>query len=154
MSQPGVRHPETQEIPAHEALALLRSVPVGRLAVVVDGSPDIFPVNHVVDHGTIVFRTAAGTKLSAAHGRPVAFEVDGYDASKGQAWSVVVHGVGRVVYEAEEAIEVLKLPIFPWQSGAKPQIVRVTPSLITGRRFRVLGGVRDDPHASPASSPA
>ncbi|HEV7196501.1 MAG TPA: pyridoxamine 5'-phosphate oxidase family protein [Pedococcus sp.] len=143
MSQHGAALPATQEIETHEALALLRSVPVGRLAVVVDGAPDIFPVNHVVDQGTVVFRTAAGTKLSAAHGRPVAFEVDGYDASKGEAWSVVVHGVGRVVYEAEEAIEALKLPIFPWQSGAKPQIVRLIPSTITGRRFTVLGGVRD-----------
>jgi hypothetical protein len=151
MSQSPVPHPATHEIETREALALLRSVPVGRLAVVVDGAPDIFPVNHVVDHGTIVFRTAAGTKLSAAHARPVAFEVDGYDASEGEAWSVVVHGVGRVVYEAEEAIEALKLPIFPWQGGAKPQILRVTPSTITGRRFKVLGGFRDGTAASPPS---
>lgn len=113
--------------------------------MVVDGIPDIFPVNHVVDHGTIVFRTAAGTKLSATHARPVAYEVDGYDAAKGEAWSVVAHGVGRVVYEAEEAIEALGLPIFPWQAGPKPQVVRLTPSTITGRRFRVTGGFRNEP---------
>ena len=41
---------------------LLRSAAVGRLAVVVDGLPDIFPVNHPVDHGTILFRTAQGTQ--------------------------------------------------------------------------------------------
>lgn len=128
----------------HEALALLRSVPVGRLAVVVDGRPDIFPVNHFVDHGTVLFRTAAGTKLAAAHGRPVAFEVDGYDSSRSQAWSVVVHGFGRVVYDAEEAIQALSLPIFPWQSGSKPQVVRLVPTTITGRRFTVVGGYRDD----------
>lgn len=110
----------------------------------VDGAPDIFPVNHVVDHGTIVFRTAAGTKLSASHGRQVAFEVDGYDAVNGEAWSVVVHGVGHVVYESDEAISALSLPIFPWQPGAKPQFVRLTPSTITARRFTVLGGTRDD----------
>jgi hypothetical protein len=115
------------------------------LAVVVDGIPDIFPVNHVVDHGTIVFRTAAGTKLSAAHGKPVAYEVDGYDTGKGEAWSVVVHGVGRVVYEADEAIKALGLPIFPWQAGPKPQVVRLTPSTITGRRFKVTGGFRNEP---------
>ncbi|NYG05662.1 nitroimidazol reductase NimA-like FMN-containing flavoprotein (pyridoxamine 5'-phosphate oxidase superfamily) [Phycicoccus badiiscoriae] len=121
---------------------MLRSVPVGRLAVIVDGGPDIFPVNHMVDHGTIVFRTAEGTKFSAAHGHPVAFEVDGYDAANGQAWSVVAHGVARLVNDADEAIEALSLPIFPWQAGAKPQIVRVVPSTITGRRFTVLGGFR------------
>lgn len=121
---------------------MLRSVPVGRLAVIVDGAPDIFPVNHLVDHGTILFRTAEGTKLSAAHGHPVAFEVDGYDASKGEAWSVVAHGVGRLVNDADEAIEALSLPIFPWHAGAKPQVVRVVPSTITGRRFSVVGGFR------------
>src|SRR4028118_1332365 len=46
--------------------AMLRTVDVGRLAVVVDGAPDIFPVNFVVDHGTVVFRPAPGTKLGAA----------------------------------------------------------------------------------------
>ncbi|HEV7147980.1 MAG TPA: pyridoxamine 5'-phosphate oxidase family protein [Pedococcus sp.] len=134
---------ETRQIEIHEALALLRSVPVGRLAVVVDDAPDIFPVNHMVDQGTIVFRTAAGTKLSAADGRQVAFEVDGYDVAAGEAWSVVAHGIGRVVYDTDEAIEALGLPIFPWQSGAKPQVVRLTPVTITGRRFRVSGGFRD-----------
>ena len=53
---------------------------VGRLAISVAGRPDVFPVNFVVDHGTVVFRTAEGTKFAAgALGRPVAFEVDGYD---------------------------------------------------------------------------
>ena len=68
-----------EELPTHESLALLRESPVGRLAVVVEGRPDIFPVNHVVDHGTVVFRTARGSKFWGAAGLPVAFEVDGYD---------------------------------------------------------------------------
>ena len=144
----------TRAIPPHEALALLRQSPVGRLAVVVRGKPDIFPVNHLVHHGNIVFRTAAGTKLTAAHGRPVAFEVDGYDVSRGEAWSVVVHGTGRFVYERDEAIEALQLPIFPWHGGAKPEIIKVIPDEITGRRFPVTGGVRapDLDHPAPMQS--
>jgi nitroimidazol reductase NimA-like FMN-containing flavoprotein (pyridoxamine 5'-phosphate oxidase superfamily) len=134
----------TRAIPPHEALALLRQSPVGRLAVVVQGKPDIFPVNHLVDHGTVVFRTAPGTKMSAAQGRPVAFEVDGYDVSRGEAWSVVVHGVGRLISDTDEAIEALQLPIFPWEGGVKPEVVRITPREITGRRFRVAGGARSD----------
>lgn len=134
----------TEEMPAHEALALLRQAPVGRLAVVVKGKPDIFPVNHLVRHGNILFRTAPGTKMHAAHGHPVAFEVDGYDVSSGEAWSVVVHGVGRLVSETDEAIEALQLPLFPWHGGAKPEIIKVIPDEITGRRFAVVGGVRSD----------
>jgi hypothetical protein len=143
---------ETHAIPPAEALALLRQSPVGRLAVVVNGKPDIFPVNHLVDRGTVVFRTAPGTKMTAAHGHPVAFEVDGYDVSRGEAWSVVVHGTGRLVSETDEAIEALQLPLFPWQGGPKPEIIRVTPSEITGRRFPVAGGVRSDDIPTQSSS--
>src|SRR4051794_39359108 len=46
--------------------ALLRAADIGRLAVVVGDRPEIFPVNFVVDHGTVVIRTAPGTKLAAA----------------------------------------------------------------------------------------
>src|SRR5580765_2746500 len=50
----------------HESWHLLKSVALGRLAVSVAGYPDIFPVNFVVDHGSVVFRTGEGTKLAAA----------------------------------------------------------------------------------------
>ena len=129
-----------RELASNEALALLRQSPVGRLAVVVDGQPDIFPVNHVVDHGTVVFRTAHGTKLRGAAGQPVAYEVDGYDVATGEAWSVVVHGKGQVLHMTDEMLDALQLPIYPWQSGSKPQFVRIVPYEITGRRFPVTGG--------------
>src|SRR6476619_2758028 len=47
-----------EHLSVSESWSLVRSAPVGRLAVVVDGRPEIFPLNHVVDHGTLVFRTA------------------------------------------------------------------------------------------------
>ena len=73
---------------------------------------------------------------------PVAFEVDGYDASSGHAWSVVVHGKGEVVIRLHDVLEALQLPLFPWQSGSKPEFVRIVPHEITGRRFAVSGGYR------------
>jgi len=118
---------------------LLRQGTVGRLAVVVDGEPDIFPVNYVVDHGTIVFRTDAGRKLSAAARRPVAFEVEGVDAGQGIAWSVVVHGVGSEIRDMDEVIEAMDLPLRPLQAGGKARYVRITASAVTGRRIRVEG---------------
>ena len=45
---------------------LLRDAEVGRLAVVIGDHTDIFPINHIVDHGTLVFRSAEGTKLRPA----------------------------------------------------------------------------------------
>src|SRR5688500_8446660 len=69
--------------------ALLRTTSVGRLAVCVNNQPDIFPINFAVDHGTVVFRSGAGTKMSAALSESlVALEADGLDADTAEAWSV------------------------------------------------------------------
>ncbi len=134
-------HPETETLDAHACLELLRSTPFGRLAVVVDDKPQVFPVNHVVDHGGIAFRTAAGTKLAGATGRDVAYEIDGYDLQEGMAWSVVVHGVAREARAIDEVVDGLALPIFPWASGTpKPHVVRIEPEQISGRRFHIGGG--------------
>ena len=119
---------------------LLRQSTFGRLAVVVDGEPDIFPVNYVVDHGTIVFRTDTGRKLSAAAGRPVAFEVDAYEPRYAVAWSVVVRGVGAEIREMDEVIEAMDLPIAPWQEGRKARFIRIRPSVVSGRRVHVSPG--------------
>lgn len=135
----------TVELPTSECWALARSVPIGRIAVVVDGRPDIFPVNHVVDHGTIVVRTGAGTKLTAADRHHVAFEIDGYDAERAEAWSVVIKGVAKSAAQLHDVIDALQLPVVPWQSGPKPNFLRIEPDTITGRRIHVSGGYSATP---------
>ncbi|MBB2892739.1 pyridoxamine 5'-phosphate oxidase family protein [Flexivirga oryzae] len=128
---------DTVELPTDECWELTRSVRVGRLAVIVDGKPDIFPVNHLVDDETIVIRTGSGTKHSAADRQPVAFEVDGYDLQHAVAWSVVIKGTARSIERVHELVEALQLPVFPWQHGAKPRFLRIEPQTITGRRITV-----------------
>ena len=82
--------------------------------------PDIFPINYVVDRGTVVFRTAEGTKLAAAVlGRGVAFEVDGFDDAAGEAWSVVIKGHAVEIERMHELFDALDLPLFPWHAGAE-----------------------------------
>jgi uncharacterized protein len=118
--------------------ALLRTTSVGRLAVWVDDHPDIFPLNYAVDHGTVVFRSAAGTKVSAAlSDAPVALEADGYDAETSEAWSVVLRGNAERIGTSQELIETLDLPLFPWQAGDKGQFIRIVPASTSGRRFRI-----------------
>lgn len=112
------------------------------MAVIYDGAPEIFPVNYAVDHGTVVIRTAGGTKHEAARKRRVAFEVDGYDLDAGEAWSVVLKGRAVEVHDVDEAIEVMSLPLLPWARGSKPHLLRVVPDSVTGRRFPVVGGAR------------
>ena len=122
-----------------ECWALLRDVEVGRLAVAVAGHPDIFPVNYLVDHATLVFRTAEGSKLAAvATSATVAFEVDGYDLAKGLAWSVVVKGQAREIKTLHDVVESVAFPLFPWQVGPKQRYVRIVPDEISGRRFSVV----------------
>ena len=117
---------------------LLAREEVGRLAVAVAGQPDIFPLNFAVVDGTIVFRTAEGTKLLAvAIGPAVAFEVDGYDPLEGTAWSVVVKGVAEEVPTYEQ-LEDLAFPVFPWSATTKGRFVRIRPTEVTGRRFTVV----------------
>ena len=123
----------------HECWALLRTTSVGRLAVSVEGHPDIFPLNYVVDHGTVVFRSAAGTKVSAAlSDTPVALEADGYDPETGEAWSVVIKGIAEEIQQVEDLLETVALPLFPWQAGEKGRFIRVVPSAMSGRRFVVV----------------
>ena len=118
---------------------LLRREVVGRLAVAVANTPDIFPINYIVDEDSIVFRSAPGTKLAAAVlGRSVALEIDGYDVVDTTAWSVVVKGVARRIESMKEYIEADDLPLFPWHTAPKPEIVRIEPEIVTGRRFHAV----------------
>jgi len=52
-------------LPERECWDLLEGVTLGRLVTSVDGRPEIFPVNYVVQPRTILLRTAEGTKLAA-----------------------------------------------------------------------------------------
>lgn len=127
-----------EELPAETCWELMRSTTVGRLAVIIEDHPDIFPLNYVVDEGTVVFRTAAGTKLAGAiGGTPVALEVDGYDARTEQAWSVVLRGRAEHIRQPRLLEQVDTLPLFPWQQGMKENFVRIHRINLSGRRFKV-----------------
>ncbi|MET0764616.1 MAG: pyridoxamine 5'-phosphate oxidase family protein [Blastococcus sp.] len=120
-----------------ECWALLRATSVGRLAVWVDDHPDIFPLNYAVDHGTVVFRSSAGTKVSAAlSDSPVALEADGYEAETAQVWSVVIRGNAEEI-RGQDLIGTLDLPLFPWQAGDKGRFIRIVPVTTSGRRFTI-----------------
>lgn len=119
--------------------SLMRTTTVGRLAVVVDDHPDIFPINYAVDRGTAVFRTGEGSKVAGAlSGASVALEADGYDPQTGRAWSVVIKGRARTISEVEDLMDTVDLPLFPWQGGEKDRFIRITPGEVTGRRFAVV----------------
>ena len=125
------------ELTERECWERLRSEAYGRLAVIGPEGPAIYPINSVVDHGSIVFRTAEGGKLEAIRTDPrVSFEVDGWDVADDVAWSVVVTGHAREIVRPLEGADVTELGVTPWQAGPKPSYIRIDPSSITGRTFR------------------
>lgn len=123
-------------IPRDECMTLLRSHYLGRIGMSIAGRPLILPVNYVVDDGSIVFRTAQGTKFDAAvRGEFVAFEVDEADPTYEDGWSVLVTGVAEEIIGTAEREAAASLPLRPWAPGAKPHFLRITPVTISGRRI-------------------
>ena len=119
-----------------ECRALLATGAVGRVGVTIAGLPAIFPVNYGFVDGSILFRTAAGSKLAAAsRGEVVAFEVDDYDRADRSGWSVLVIGTAEVVHDLETTFRVLDGAIEPWAGGIRTSIVRIQPDLVSGRRI-------------------
>lgn len=128
--------PETLD--PSECWSLLRTTPVGRLAVGEAGDIDIFPINFTVDGGTIVFRTAPGTKLTRLRSSTaVTFEADEVDADRHVAWSVVIKGSAHQIRLAEELDGTTALPLYPYEKSTKGVFVRIEPAAITGRRFAI-----------------
>ena len=122
-------------LPEHECWDLMSGVALGRLVTSVDGLPEIFPVNFVVQHKSILFRTSEGTKLvSTAINNRVLFEVDEHNVAEG--WSVIVKGRARSLRTDEQIQEAERAQLLPWLSSEKTHYVRVLPDAVTGRRFR------------------
>lgn len=128
--------PEVEILDIEQCWKLLSGAQVGRLAVTVDGRPDIFPVNYKVDEKTLLFRTGEGTKLSAINNDAwVAFEADMVEQGTGVAWSVVVKGTIRAVPSKGPALNSTERFLFPWQGVGRSHLVRISPESVTGRRF-------------------
>lgn len=132
------------ELSERECWEHVRAEPYGRLAVIRPDGPAIYPINAVVDHATIVFRTTEGSKVDAIRADPrVAFEVDGWDPADGIAWSVGITGLAHELVSALEGASAVELDVTPWQAGPKPIFVRITPNSVSGQRFRRIDR-RDD----------
>lgn len=120
-----------------ECLALLASGDVGRVGVVVDGQPFVFPVNYVFEGNSIVVRTGFGTMLRGASLGQVAFEIDSFDTEERTGWSVMVQGIGHDVTDALDVTSehLQRVEVLPWAPGPKPRLLRIDARTVTGRRF-------------------
>lgn len=117
-----------------ECLRLLAENSFGRLAYVARrGTPDIVPVNYVLDGADILIRSGPGPKLQAAErGDLVAFEVDQVDDLGQHGWSVIVHGAAtRVSLSGQQNLVNWQ----PWANGPRGQVIRIRAHRISGRRL-------------------
>jgi len=124
-----------------ECLELLAGRGLGRVSVSIGALPAILPVNYALWDDSVVFRTAPGTKLSAAlMGSVVGFEVDDAVDDLSGGWSVLVVGHATEIRDVATLERVRQLPLRTWAAGERDHFVRIPTKHISGRAF---GQLRD-----------
>ncbi|MBO2446110.1 pyridoxamine 5'-phosphate oxidase family protein [Actinomadura barringtoniae] len=87
-----------------ECLALMRSVPVGRIVFTERALPAVQPVGFALDddgggHCVVIQATPESRLAAATRDSIVAFQTDAFDAADGTGWSVTVIGWARAVHD-------------------------------------------------------
>ena len=125
-----------RELDHVEAVELLETSGIGRIAFCTESGPEIYPVNYSVDNHAIYFRTSPHSQLGTAiDGTHVAFEIDHLNWASRQGWSVVVKGRAEVVDDPAEVARIRELrhEPQPWASGMRRLYVRIPVKEISGR---------------------
>jgi len=132
--------PELEELIRSECLNLLATESVGRVGLLVDGRPEILPVNFAIDGDTILFRTAHDTVLNQASMSVVAFEVDHLDPESHSGWSVLLQGLAYDIGDTIDATSerLRQLSLMTWAPDRRQRWFQIRPDKITGRRLRLL----------------
>ena len=125
-----------------QAMRLLRSVSMGRIAFTYRAMPAIRPVNHMVDEaGRIVIRSHEGasivTAADAKRGTVVSYEADQIDTEARAGWTVVVTGLARIVDEPGQAAA-YRRQLHPWVTGQIDYIISIEPTIVTA--FELIRG--------------
>lgn len=127
---------EARELSRTECLALLPSVPFGRLVFTEGALPAVLPVNFLLDSAGIIIRTAPGSSVARlTDGTIVALQADDVDTTRRSGWSVTVVGQARTVRDPVELARLEALPLAPWVAGDRSAIVVVEVGIVTGRRI-------------------
>jgi|SRR5665213_2513701 len=126
-----------EELSRQECLDFLAENAVGRIGIVHDGRPSVFPINYRLvefeDRPCLVMRTRPGNVIDNAD-TDVAFEIDGIDLYHQRGWSVLVHGVLRQV-EADRELLAVHFDSDTWIAEGRTTWLILEPEVITGRRL-------------------
>ena len=126
-----------EELPLDKCLQLLRQSSVGRIAIVVDGSPLVLPVNYRLSEPPgrtwIALRTRPGNVVTQASPM-VALEIDSIDPVHQEGWSVLVRGTLHNV-DVDAAAFRERFDPEPWLAADRDAWLVIEPFAITGRRL-------------------
>jgi uncharacterized protein len=127
-----------EELSYEDCMARLARKRLGRLVLVLDHQPEVFPVNYGLDDNAVVFRTRPGTRLMAAHQARVAFHVDHHDEATRSGWSVLVQGMAEDVTDRTDDLATQRtraVYVDSWVPGHASRILRIIPARVTGRQI-------------------
>jgi|SRR6185437_10249336 len=132
-----------------ECMRLIGQVSLGRIVYTRQALPAVELVNFALDGGDIIIRTDSSGKLAAAtRGAVVAFEADSVDAGDHTGWSVTIVGYSQAVTDGEEIRHLERVELNPWAPGNRDHFIRISPSIVNGRRIdahRVIGDGDESP---------
>jgi len=118
-----------------QCLAHLRFHTIGRIAVIVDDGPVLFPVNYrlveAVGSTWIALRTRPGNSIDRP-GTKVAFEIDDVDPVHQRGWSVLVLGT---LVPIDPDLPAGGVDPAPWIEAERDAWLAIEPSSITGREL-------------------
>jgi len=123
-----------------ECIELLESAAgdglIGRLAISTDKAPIVEPVAFDYEDRAIVVHPGDGVLADSAPGSLVAFEVDNFDESTLEAWTVLVRGLAT----SREEVDMWRTPLDRLRSRVPVEVTRllvVRLDVVTGRRFQL-----------------
>lgn len=139
-----------EELDEAECRRLIAPGGIGRLVFAGRFDLTVIPVNYKLYDGAILFRTTQHgatdedlrTGIEHAEYR-VAFEVDEFDTTAREGWSVLVQGPAHHLDSESERADAEAAGVEPWPGGVREHFIRITPVRITGRRIRRTMTVSD-----------
>lgn len=118
-------------------MGLLGQGGIGRVVFDDESGPIALPVNFRMLADDVVFQTGDGSISAAiASGRTLSVEVDHFDDTLAEGWSVLVRGHAQVVTDPQEMRSIDQLHIESWAGQPQPTSARVICKEVTGRRIR------------------
>lgn len=135
---------KTSQIDRGEALALLGSVPLGRIVFTDRALPAVRLVSHLVEAGMLIVCNNYGAPIVSGDGpggraTVVAYEADDIDPVTHAGWSVVVTGTATLVTRPADIARYRRV-LRPPATARASQLIRVDTGIVAGYRLAPCAG--------------